>query len=53
MEQAISILNQFGITAFWGLIVYKLLDLIQIVVVLLLIGYGLKKAAPFFLKLMD
>ena len=46
MEELASILSRFGVTALWGVVLYKLLDFIEVIGILSLIGYGIKKAWP-------
>ncbi|MCD6162727.1 MAG: hypothetical protein J7K40_09985 [candidate division Zixibacteria bacterium] len=46
MTELSAILSQFGTTALWGIVVYKLLNFIGLFGFLTLLGYGVKKAWP-------
>ena len=47
MEMEIAeILKEFGVVGLWGVVIYKLLNLVEVVVCFLLIGWGIKKAWP-------
>jgi len=46
MTELSAILNQFGTTALWGIVVYKLLDFAELFGFLILLGYGVKKVWP-------
>ena len=53
MEELAAVLNQFGVTALWGIVIYKLLDYAGIAGIFILIGYGFKKSWPFIKELLD
>jgi len=53
MEELIAVLNQFGVTALWGIILYEMLGLVKIVVIFGLGWYGLKKAWPSIKEILD
>ena len=53
MEELTTILNQFGVNALWGVLLYKVLDFIEVIGVLLILGYGLKKAWPAIKKIVE
>ena len=53
MKEAIQILHEFGIMGIWGIIIFQVLDLVKILCVFGLIGYGIKKAWPSIQKLFD
>ena len=40
----ISILREFGAYGLWGVILYKVLNIVEVVVAFLLIGWGIKRA---------
>ena len=46
MEELAAVLNQFGETALWGIVLYKLLEFVEIISILMFVGYGIKKAWP-------
>ena len=46
MEELAAVLNQFGVTALWGIVVYKLLDLTECIIILYMVYLGIKKAWP-------
>jgi len=53
MEELAAVLNQFGVTALWGIVLYKLLDFASILGIFVLIGYGIKKAWPAIKNFLD
>uniref|UniRef100_A0A6H1ZM73 Uncharacterized protein n=1 Tax=viral metagenome TaxID=1070528 RepID=A0A6H1ZM73_9ZZZZ len=52
MEELVKVINQFGVTALWGIVLYKLLEFAELMGVFLLIGYGIKKAWPSMKKIL-
>lgn len=48
MQELAAVLNQFGVTALWGIVLYKLLDFAGFVGVFLIVYLGIKKAWPHF-----
>lgn len=53
MEELIQVVESFGVTGLWAIVLYKFLDFAEVVGVFLLIGYGIKKAWPTIKKLME
>ena len=53
MDELTQVLNQFGVTALWGIIIYKVLDFAECVGIFLIIGYGIKKAWPSIKEMID
>lgn len=53
MEELTAVLNQFGVTALWGIVIYKLLDYAGIAGIFILIRYGFKKAWPTIKEFLD
>lgn len=53
MEEAIKIMQEFGVMGIWGIIIYKVLDIAGTIVAFLLIGYGVKKAWPSIKKFLN
>jgi hypothetical protein len=53
MEEAVELLNAFGVYGLWGVILYKSLDFIGGVGITLLIAYLIKKAWPSIIEYMD
>lgn len=50
MEELATILDQFGVNALWGIVIYKLLDFVEAVGILIIIYFGFKKALPWIKK---
>ena len=44
--EILEVLRQFGVMGLWGIIVYQVIDMVEVVVVFWMIGYGIKKAYP-------
>ena len=42
-QETLQILNNFGVMGLWGVILYQVLDLVGILSVFTLIGFGIKK----------
>jgi hypothetical protein len=53
MEELTKILETFGTQALTGVIIYKLIEFLEIIVVFGMIGLGIKKAWPHFKKIME
>ena len=49
----LEIIKQLGAEGMWAIIIYKGLDIIEVVVVFLMIGFGLYKAWPAIKKAME
>lgn len=46
MNELAQIVSQFGVSALWAIVLYKLLDFLGIIGVFFFLGWGVKKAWP-------
>ena len=54
MEKEIAeILKEFGAIGLWGVVIYKVLNIVEVIVGFSLIGFGIKKAWPHIKRIME
>ena len=49
----IEVLQSFGVMGLWGVILYKLLGILEGLAIFLLTGWGIKKGWPHFKKIFE
>ncbi len=53
MEELATVLSQFGVNVLWAVVLYKALDFVEFIGVILILSYAIKKAWPTFTKWLD
>jgi len=53
LSQVVETLNQIGMAGLLTVITYKVLSIIETVIILLMIGYGISKAGSWLVKILD
>ena len=53
MEATIQVLREFGVMGLWGVVIYKVISIFEVIAVFTLIGYGIKKAWPQIKEFID
>jgi hypothetical protein len=44
MDSMIAVMREFGVYGLWGVIVYKILNIFEVAIAFLLIGWGVRLA---------
>ena len=49
-QEIINILNNFGVMGLWGIVLYKIMDLLEVIAFFMFLYWGIKKMLPHIIE---